>query len=130
MYLQAKRLPKTFLYPAFFLHTHLHKPDIICYFGQLTIQSDEFSSPLSPLTFELPDDRSALYYSSGIVNFKYHKNETDYRYRSTGYFRLRNHYLMRSYKGLRMQRNSRICRIRRKIRSNLTLILCNRLPNG
>ena len=34
-----------------------------------------------------------------IVNFKYHKNETDYRYRSIGYFRLRNYYLMRSFKG-------------------------------
>src|SRR6185295_2254984 len=108
MYLQAKRLPKTFFAPDFFLRTHLHKPDIICYFGQLTIQSDEFSSPLSPLTFELPDDRSTLIYSSGIVNFKYHKNETDYRYRSTGYFRLRNYYLMRSIKGRPwgMQRNT------------------------
>jgi hypothetical protein len=83
-----------------FLRTGLHEPDILCYFESLTIQSEEFSSPLSPLTFELPDDRSTLFnIIRQIVNFKYHKNETDFRHRSNGYFRLRSYYLLCSFKG-------------------------------
>jgi hypothetical protein len=54
-----------------------------------------------------------LYFIRQIVNFKYHKNETDNRNLSYGYFSWRSHYLLHSIEGSqrRMQGNTRIYRI-------------------
>ena len=99
---------------------NLQNPDFLRYFGNSSdnypIDPTEFSFfPLSPLTFELPDDRSALYSSSsGILNFKYHKNETDNCYSGNGYFSQCSFYLLYSNKG-RMQDDAGVCGIRQPI---------------